>query len=145
MFIGREYRLIEGEGGLHRSIPSLFINMAVPVSLRQRDMAVAGLDMAVAGLVMAVASLGGGEVGRGETEREATRPSAGAVIRLLSIKVISQVVVPYKIWCSYLLQLMFTTRCCVSIHKILGEEKDLWEFALSLQLESLYWLVIIML
>ena len=118
MLIGREYRLIEGEGGLHRSLPSLFINMAVPVSLRQRDMAVAGLDMAVA-------SLGGGEVGRGETEREATRPSAGAVIRLLSIKVISQVVVPYKIWCSYLLHLMFTTRCCVSIHKISGEEKDL--------------------
>ena len=90
MLIGREYRLIEGKGGLHRSLPSLFINMAVPVSLRQRD-------MAVAGLVMAGASLGGGEVGRGETEREATRPSDGAVSRLLAIKVITDVLVPYKL------------------------------------------------
>ena len=39
MLIGREYRLIEGKGGLHRSLPSLFINMAVPVSFFQRERA----------------------------------------------------------------------------------------------------------
>ena len=99
MLVGREYRLIEGKGGLRRSLPSLFINMAVPVSLRQRDMAVAGLGMAVP-------ALRGGEVGRGDTEREPTRPSAGAVIRLLSIKIIGYAVVPYKIWCIYMAHFM---------------------------------------